>query len=105
MSPDSLAAILFIFVLSIFLYVKRSRVELQKVLFPVLYVVMYRSDFGLRAMKSFSKRFPRFCSILGDIGTVAGFLCMIAICIQLIWSTIDLLFNKGAPAIQPVLPI
>ena len=106
MSIDSLAAVIFILSISYFLWANRSKVEFQKALFPILYVIMYRSTFGLKGMKRLADRFPRLLRLLGGTGTVIGFIGMAVIAIELIRTTILLFISTDPlPGIQPVLPI
>lgn len=105
MNVDGVFAAVFIVALAVFVWLKRSRIELQKALFPLLYVVMYRSSFGLGWMGSFAARFPRALRIAGDIGTGVGFLGMALIAFELVRSTFMLLSGAGVPGVQPVLPI
>lgn len=106
MSVDGIAALVFVVLLGVFLWVKRDKVRLQGVLFPLLYVVMYRSRLGLKAMERMAKRVPRLLKVLGDIGTVVGFLGMVLICVELVRTTVEMFATpEGVPGIQPVLPI
>ncbi|VVB81227.1 Peptidase family M50 [uncultured archaeon] len=103
MSIDGIAALVFIVILAVFLFLKRKQVQLQKALFPVLYVMLYRSSFGLRAME-YAKN-SRLVKLFGDISIIAGFLGMILISAELIWETAKVFLGQGIPSIQPVLPI
>ncbi|MBW2970147.1 site-2 protease family protein [Candidatus Woesearchaeota archaeon] len=105
MSIDGIAALLFVLILALFLWQKRKQVQLQKALFPILYVIMYRSSFGLKTMDRIAKKFPRTLKALGDISVILGFIGMLLICAQLIYNTIEVIIGKAAPGIQPVLPI
>ena len=58
MSIDGIAALIFIVLLGFFLWKKRKQVELQRALFPLLYVVMYRTKLGLKSMDKLSQKFP-----------------------------------------------
>jgi len=106
MSIDGFAAIIFVILLGLFLWKKRHNVELQRALFPILYVVMYRSSFGLKSMDKLAQKFPRTLKFLGYVSIVLGFIGMALICYQLVISTADVFVSKeGVPGIQPVLPI
>jgi len=105
MSIDAITAIIFILLLALFLWKKRRNVELQRMLFPILYVVMYRSKFGIAKMDSWAKSFPRFLKWLGYAGVVLGFLGMIVISFELVKNSFDVFLKpEAAPGIQPVLP-
>ncbi len=106
MSVDGIAALIFVVLLGFFLWRKRRQVELQRALFPFLYVVMYRSSFGLLSMDKLAKKFPRSLRFFGDLSVIVGFLGMVFICAQLIFNTVDVFISPdGVPGIQPVLPI
>jgi len=105
MSIDGIAAIIFIILLGFFLWNKRKQVELQKALFPILYVVMCRSKFGIRSMERLAKKFPRSLKVLADISIILGFLGMLLISAELVMNTVDVFTSPaGVPGIQPVLP-
>lgn len=106
MSVDAIAALVFVFFLGVFLWKKRGQVKFQRALFPLLYVVMYRSSFGLKTMNRLAGKFPRTLSVLGSIGVVVGFLGMLLICVELVLNTANMVLKPGvAPGIQPVLPV
>ncbi len=106
MSIDAFAAIILIFVLGIGLLLKRRKLEVQRALFPLLYVVMYRSTIGIKAMERLAVRFPRLLNILGHAGTVVGFAGMAFIVLELVVGSIMLFTHPSAVAgVQPVLPI
>lgn len=103
MSVDAIAAIVFIVALALFLILKRKQVNVQGV-FPVLFIVMYRSAFGLKSMRSFARRHPGLLRVLGWAGVIVGFTGMIFICAQLVYATFGLIFDGAPPSVQPVLP-
>jgi membrane-associated protease RseP (regulator of RpoE activity) len=106
MSIDSLAAIVFVILIGFFLWKKRHKVQLQKALFPILYVVMCRSSFGLKSMDRLARKFPRTLRLAADFSVILGFLGMVLIGAQMIMNTIDVFKNAaGVPGIQLVLPI
>lgn len=105
MSPDTIAAIVFAVLLGIFLLVKRKRLTLQRALFPIIYVVMYKSKWGVDWMEKVAKKYPRLVRIFGDVGIVLGFLGMALITIELVWSSVKVFIGGAAPGIAPVLPV
>ena len=105
MSIDGIAALVFIFFLGIFLWIKRKNLKLHRALFPLLYIITYSSSFGLISMNRLAKKFPRFLRFMGYLSIVLGFIGMILICGQLVYNTFDVFTKDGVPGIQPVLPI
>jgi membrane-associated protease RseP (regulator of RpoE activity) len=105
MDYNLIAAIVFVLLMVVFLYVERRKIKFQKVFFPVLYFIMYKSKVGLRSMNLAARYLPRLLKTVSYAGVVLGFLGMILICFELLKNTFNLLMQPGlAPGIQPVLP-
>lgn len=102
---ESYAAFAFVVILGILVYVYREKLVIQKVLFPLLYIVMLRTKVGLPLMDKVAKRFPRVLKWVGYIGVVLGFVGMVAICGVLLQNLYALLFvpssTSGVALIQP----
>jgi membrane-associated protease RseP (regulator of RpoE activity) len=106
MDIQSIAAIVFIVFLTIYLFVIRKKLEMQKILFPLLYIILKRSRLGLVFMKKIANKFPKAVKILASIGVVIGFIGMIFISIQLVVLFANMLSEPSAPSgVAPVLPI
>ena len=104
MDIQSWSAIGFLVLLGVFLFFERKRVTLQKILFPLLYVVMYRTTLGVKQMDAWAKRFPRAVAWFGTISIGIGFLGMAVICVMLIHSLYALLTGPAQPGVSLVLP-
>lgn len=103
-SIQSTLAIVFFVLMFAFLIYKRKKLSIQKVLFPLIYVVMYRTKWGIKSMERFAKKCPYLGYIVGA-GVVIGFLGMLFICFELIRNSIKLLVSpEAAVSVQPVLP-
>jgi len=77
---------------------------MQKVLFPLIYVIMYRTKLGLNLMDKLAKKIPFLGYIIGS-GVVIGFLGMAFICFEIIRNSVMLFLSPSAAvSIQPVLP-
>jgi len=105
MGIDSVIAIAFLIILGLLLWRKRSKLELKKLLFPVFYVLMYKSKWGLQGMDFWARKLRKTLTILGYIGIIVGFLGMLFICVELVLSTVKLISQPGAPSVQLVLPV
>lgn len=106
MDLQLVAAGIFVVVLTIYLILIRKKLEMQKIIFPLLYIVLKRSRVGLRFMKKTAKKFPKTVKILAGIGVIIGFIGMIFISVQLVVLFKDMLLKPGAPSgVAPVLPI
>ncbi len=105
MNVQSIAALVFILIMVIFLFLNRKKIEVQKILFPLLYFVMYRTRLGLDWMDRIAKRVPRTLHFIGIISIIAGFLGMGLITYELTASTLKLFLTPEAPpSVKPVLP-
>lgn len=99
------AAIVSFILFSIFVYLKRKKIETQKILFPLLYFSMYRTTFGIRCMEAFATKFRKPLKIIGYLGIFLCFLGMITISFLLV-QNIYILFTKpeAKPGVGLVLP-
>ena len=105
MDIQSIAAIIFILGMVYFLYKKREHVSFQKIAFPVLYFVMYRTKRGLKFMEGTAKRFPRLLKWLAYAGVAIGFLGMAFITYSLVYNLVRILVTPAATAgVALVLP-
>lgn len=105
MDYNGIAAIVFVLLMVVFLYLKRRKIKIQRIFFPVLYFVMYKTKIGLKSMDFAARKLPTPFKGLSFLGVLVGFLGMILIVIELLRNTVNLLIKPGvAPGIQPVLP-
>ncbi|MCB9358950.1 site-2 protease family protein [Candidatus Woesearchaeota archaeon] len=95
-SETTIAAI-FIVLLGIFLYVKRSKLDIQKWLFPIMYMILYRAKWGLKAMDDGAKRFPRTVKWLSYVGVYVCFAGM-AVTIFYLFYTLWEIFKGSTQA-------
>ena len=106
MDIQTISAIVFIAVLTIYLILIRKKLILQKVLFPFIYLIMYRSKWGLNFMKTFPQKHPRLVKWFGTLGVIVGFLGMVFISLNLVHAFVEMITTPDAPpAVAPVLPI
>jgi len=105
MNFESIAAVLFLVILSLVVFFNRKKLGIQKLLFPVFYFVMYRTKFGLKAMDSFAMRFKRILKPLGYLVIFIGFGGMLFIAFSLIQNVYKMLTVPTAiPGVGLVLP-
>jgi len=102
---QTIAAIIFVILLTAFIIIKRKQIQTQKILFPLLYFSMYRTKIGLKFMDSFSGKFRKPLKYLGYFGIFACFLGMALISFALI-QNIYILFTRpdALPGVGLVLP-
>jgi len=106
MDIQAISAITFIFLMLVFLIIKRKKIALQKILlFPLLYFAMYRTKLGLKFMESFAKKLSKPLKYIGYFGIFIGFLGMLLITYALIKNAFNLLVSPDAvPGAALVLP-
>ncbi len=106
MSIQFWISIIFVLVLFIIVLLERKKIKLNKLLFPVLYLIIYKSKHGIKWMDKIAKSFPRLLKFLGFISVIIGFLGMAFICFALLQNTVQLFTRpEAAPGVQPVLPV
>lgn len=62
---DILTLLIFVLILSLVLYRNRKKAELQKIIFPALYMVVFRTKFGLKFVDRFTKKHSELIKFLG----------------------------------------
>jgi membrane-associated protease RseP (regulator of RpoE activity) len=105
---DLVLFIALVIFLTIFILVekKRGKVEVEKVLGNIIYIVMYKTTWGLDQMDRWAKKHKGFFKILNPIIIGTGILGSILISVLLIQSLLDIFLKEQAVAgAALVLPI
>jgi len=76
MNIQSISAVLFILFLSLFILLKRKKMQFQKIFTPFIYFAMYKTKLGLNLMDSIAKKFSKPLKYIGYLGIVVGFIGM-----------------------------
>jgi membrane-associated protease RseP (regulator of RpoE activity) len=106
MNAELVALIVFILIITIFLVIKRKNIELQKILFPVFYFILYKTKIGIATMEKIALKYKRAIGFLSYVGIVVGFVGMAAISFLLCWNLYKAVINPSAiPAVGLVLPV
>ena len=101
---QTIAAIVFLALLSLFVYVKRKNLHTHG-LFPLLYFSMYRTQIGLRLMDRLAGKFNKTLKFLGYAGILIGFLGMALLSFSLLQNLYNLIATPEAqPGVGLVLP-
>src|SRR3989338_3264354 len=95
---QTIAAIAFLAVLTIFVFLKRKKLDTKQLVPYVLYFSMYRTTWGLKIMDSLAKKYRKFVVYIGYFGSFGGFLGMIFISFMLVSSLVSLFTKPEAPA-------
>jgi membrane-associated protease RseP (regulator of RpoE activity) len=96
--------ILFALVMTFILYFKRKNLELQKILFPFLYLIMYKTKWGLKKMDSIAKRLEKHKNALSITSITLGFIGMIIMTVLFLFSVYKYFFVEQAAVVAPLLP-
>src|SRR3989338_3191431 len=86
------------------MFLNKERIKVEKILFPLVYMVLYRTKIGLVFMYKIAKRYPRLVSWFAFLGIVFGFLGMVVILALLIKGTYGFLFAGAPPPVAPLFP-
>lgn len=102
---QTVAAIVFLILLTLFVFLKRKNLETKQIIPYLLYFSMYKTKLGLKFMDSAANKYRKFMTYLGYIGILIGFIGMAVISYGLI-SNIYVLFTKpeAQPGVGLVLP-
>ena len=102
---QTVASIIFIIILTLFVYFNRKKLDTKFLIPYFLYFSMYKTTWGLKLMDSLSKRHRKFMIYAGYFGIAIGFIGMIFISYALM-DNIYLLFTKpeATPGVGLVLP-
>jgi len=73
MNLDLATLLVFILVIGLFLYRNRRRIELQKIVYPVLYILLFRTNFGIRLIDRLGTRFREQVKFIGYMFIGFGF--------------------------------
>jgi membrane-associated protease RseP (regulator of RpoE activity) len=105
-SFDVIAFIIFIILLGLVLYLKRDKLDIQKVFFPFIYLILYRTKLGLRLMDSWSKKYNYIIKLFGYCSIGFGFVGMIYISLAIFMFVLKLIFfpSVSEPGVSLVLP-
>ena len=102
---QTIAAIIFLAVLTLFVYLKRKNLDTKQIIPHVLYFSMYRTTWGIKLMDAWAKRYRKFTVYLGYFGILVCFLGMALISYSLVQNIVHLLTKpEAAPGVGLVLP-
>ncbi|MEK6856692.1 MAG: site-2 protease family protein [Nanoarchaeota archaeon] len=82
----------------------KERVKVEKILFPFVYMVLYRTKIGLHSMDRIAKKYPRVINVFSILGIVVGFIGMMVILVLLVKGIYGFLFSGAPPPVAPLFP-
>jgi membrane-associated protease RseP (regulator of RpoE activity) len=100
----NLSFVIFIVLLSLFLYVKRKNLAISGP-FPFMYMMMYKTTWGLKQMTSWSNKHPRLFLYLAYLSAFVGIVGMFASFIFMFWQLgfiVDNGITQGGGLVLPI---
>jgi len=101
---DLLLLLIFAGVLAVVMYINKKKVDIEKIAFPLIYILMYRTKIGLKLMDKIAKKYPKAVGVFGFLGIIFGYASMAFIFILLTLKVWDFIFNGTPSPIAPLLP-
>jgi membrane-associated protease RseP (regulator of RpoE activity) len=97
--------LIFGIIFGIILILNKKRLEIQKIVFPLLYLILYKTKWGLKAMDSFAKKLSeRAKNILSYSAITTGFIGMAFILVTFLQSVYKYFFIEKEMIVAPLLP-
>ncbi|MGM5483415.1 MAG: site-2 protease family protein [Nanobdellota archaeon] len=101
---DIILALIFVIIMSVFLYRNKKNVNLEKIIFPILYAFLYRGKFGIKWMKKFTKRHKELVKLFGYCSIGVGFIGMVLAVFLVFYVAFQLIFMPKSSSVAPFLP-
>jgi membrane-associated protease RseP (regulator of RpoE activity) len=92
-------AFLFILVLGIVLWHKRDKLAIQKILYPVFYMVLYRTKWGIQKMDDIAKKHPKSLKYISLTGMYIGFVGMFLTVVFLLYTIFKIFMGSTEAAV------
>ncbi len=100
---EIILAILFVVILGIILVINRKKLVLQKVLFPIIYIIMYRTKLGIKLMDKIANKYRNLVQFFGYISVGIGFVGMVFISVSILMVIFKLIFTPHTASSDMVL--
>ncbi len=100
----NLAFVIFVLLLTIFLYIKRKNVVISGP-FPFLYMMLYKTTWGLKQMTNWSHKHPRLFLNFAYLSVFIGIVGMFASFIFMFWQLglmVDMGLTSGGGVVLPI---
>ncbi|MBD3259198.1 hypothetical protein GF371_01045 [Candidatus Woesearchaeota archaeon] len=102
---ELISIVIFLIFLSLFLFFNRKKLKIQKIIFPLFYLIMLRTSVGLNFMEKYGKKYRDLLVFIGNCFIGFAVLGMIFIFIMLFYTIVKSLFIPAdIPPVSPVLP-
>ncbi len=106
LSFELLLFVVFILAMSFLLYTRRKELVLQRIAYPFLYIIMYRTKWGLVLMDRIASKYRAWVQLYGYIAIGIGFVGMLYISVGLLVFFVKLIIfpSIDASGVSLVLP-
>ncbi len=96
MNFEGISAIVFVVLVSAFLFFRRKKIKIEKVLYPAVYFILYRTKLGIKLMDRIAQKCRKTWHYFNYFSIGLGFLGMAAICFLLLHNLYSIFFIPGA---------
>lgn len=101
---DFFLLVLFGLALAIFLLSHRKRVEVQKIVYYFIYIIAYKTKWGLKKMDSIASKLKKHKNALSITSITIGFIGMILMLVLFLISVYRYFFVQKEAVVAPLLP-
>ena len=60
MNIDLILLFVFAIILGLVMLINKTKIKIEKIAFPLIYILMYRTKWGLNLMDKIARKYPRF---------------------------------------------
>jgi membrane-associated protease RseP (regulator of RpoE activity) len=105
-SWDFITAVVFMVLMGVYFYSRRAKLELQKILWPFIYMILYRTKLGLSLMDRIASKYREQVKLFGLVSIGLAFAGMAFITIAIVFVFVSFIFQPQTvdPGVYPVLP-
>lgn len=104
---DAVSGLIFVVIIALLVLKNRKKLSFQKLIWPVIYAVLWRTKFGLKFMDKVANKYREFIKLLGYSFIGFAFLGMILISINFIFLLFNLIIKpkEASQGVSLVLPL
>ena len=73
MNFEIIIAIVFVVLMGLVLFFKRKKLDVQKVIFPLVYIILYRTKVGIKLMDKIASKHRELVKLFGYISIGIGY--------------------------------
>ena len=106
MNIEIIIFVMFVLILGLVLLLNRKKLVLQKIFYPFLYLILYRTKLGIKLMNKIATMYNEVVKLFGYCSIGFAFLGMIYISVSILFFILKLIFRPDVsqPGVSLVLP-